>query len=409
MGQLGRSGDTLVDIVADVFTGVSSALQTIKNNVGEFVEGVKTGLDYIPFQILNEILEAIESGTNSFIYGIGKIMEQFISGFTVTKNNLITYNNNGQNYQLGFGNNNFDIDLELGFITLSLRELFGDNPKFLIDGQDIVLTTEGEINRDDPFLDPPKGFARIAWKYIVMELIKEVVLTILFTAWQAMLVMKKPQYAIPTHISLLAVSYYLSTEIFEKIKNDLSLSPADRHATIYQMYNIHLDFALSGGVDLILELGNEIFNDGEGDLSKFGFAVDAILVNYFQGRYAKQKFEEWNPGAIDIWSTGLFDNLYVTFLETILILFGGLQMNYLFDTGYKVIEIIKDLPTYFKPNTGIFGKIRGLYKIINTILFEDIEAKNPYKFGYAKFFYGALLMGYHSGLTYMWGHAISNL
>ncbi len=39
MGQLGRSGDTLVDIVADVFTGVASALQTIKDNVGEFVDG----------------------------------------------------------------------------------------------------------------------------------------------------------------------------------------------------------------------------------------------------------------------------------------------------------------------------------------------------------------------------------
>ncbi len=84
MGQLGRSGDTLVDIVADVFTGVSTALQTIKDNVGEFVDGVKNGVEYYTNIIASKIIDSIIYMVVNALHGIGNIINE------ITESNIVT-------------------------------------------------------------------------------------------------------------------------------------------------------------------------------------------------------------------------------------------------------------------------------------------------------------------------------
>ncbi len=88
MDQIGRSGDTLVDIVADAFTGVSSALQTIKVNVGEFVDGVKSGAEFVKNSVLQMIVDAFGEITNLFIQAVKeliKIYENSKSLFKITQ------------------------------------------------------------------------------------------------------------------------------------------------------------------------------------------------------------------------------------------------------------------------------------------------------------------------------------
>ncbi len=101
MGQLGRSGDTLVDIVADVFTGVATALQTIKDNVGEFVDGIKEGTQFMLEAIIDAIFETLVSMVKFVIYSLMTLLLAIENSGSATLNtNSIDFIRFGQSHSL---------------------------------------------------------------------------------------------------------------------------------------------------------------------------------------------------------------------------------------------------------------------------------------------------------------------
>ncbi len=126
MGQLGRSGDTLVDIVADIFTGVSSALQTIKDNVGEFVDGVKDGMEYILESLMTEIAQGIGEFLKEVIISIGKILLSIFPNLPIILlNEGISIN--GNIIQIVFTTRAFKF--QVGNLLLDIENLFFNGDK----------------------------------------------------------------------------------------------------------------------------------------------------------------------------------------------------------------------------------------------------------------------------------------
>ncbi len=414
MGQIGRSGDTLVDIVADIFTGVSSALQTIKDNVGEFVDGVKDGAEYILKTLMNSILDGFEYVTDNFIYSIGKILAFIIPGFNVVNSDFIFYENNGESIPFGFRNDNLDLLFNLGFLNISITDLFDNNPTTKINNIDLNHQVGGQPQKPriiDKILPPSHPFFRIAWQYVVMEIIKEIVLTLSYTIWQMILVVAKSPamkaVAMATHIGLNVMSYLSSEYIFNLIKSDASLSEDEQIATIFQIFNLHLDMTMGGLMDLILEFINQWKYDGKKDGTGLGFAIDATILNGIQGLISQPLFEKWNPTVTGTWST--ISDPFIFAFEGLLLALGGGQMNYLFDSGINIAKSMVKAIKEFQSPLQMIGIINGIQYIIKEMMVPKFVPVPVFDFGYIKFVYGLITVGYHWALINMWGHSPGRL
>ncbi len=213
------------------------------------------------------------------------------------------------------------------------------------------------------------------------------------------------------HTALLAVSVIGSDAIFNMIKSDSSLNPAEKHATIYQLFNVHLDLALDEVLDLGLELINEIKNGGDSDWTKQGYALDFFGMNIIQGLISKPIFIDWNPTVEDdIWSTDFSNMNLVTIVEGVLLVLGGWQMSFLFDTGFATISRVATLINKIKTKTpfNIGDELKQIVKIMTLGVDKDSQLQT-FDFGYEKFLFGVLLNFYHYTLMYYWGHSIGRL
>ena len=81
---------TLADLVAGIFTGVTDALYTVKHNLQTTWDGIKAGGTYVLKTIINAMFTSFAAMFNSLLFSESKILEGIIPGFS-----LLTYNGTG--------------------------------------------------------------------------------------------------------------------------------------------------------------------------------------------------------------------------------------------------------------------------------------------------------------------------
>ncbi len=126
MGQLGRSGDTLVDIVADAFTGVSTALQTIKDNVGEFVDGVKAAGQFIADTVVQFIYDAMANVGKFVLIALGSIINSLPTSIQFVNTGSTPYFQNGPNqFPVDIISIIKGLEIVLGSNIFKIKDIFG--------------------------------------------------------------------------------------------------------------------------------------------------------------------------------------------------------------------------------------------------------------------------------------------
>ena len=82
---------TLADLVAGIFSGVTSALASVKAGLEAAWDGIKNAGEYILKSVINAIFTSFATMFNSLLFSESKILEEIIPGFS-----LLTYNGTGQ-------------------------------------------------------------------------------------------------------------------------------------------------------------------------------------------------------------------------------------------------------------------------------------------------------------------------
>ena len=113
---MGKSSDyTLVDVFADVFSGVSTAISKVKDVANQALNAVKAGLQYIANAVLALIYASIATGVNFFISSLFLTFDALINEVSYDGSaNIPTLNYNGNQFQLGLDSYFGGIDLFVG-------------------------------------------------------------------------------------------------------------------------------------------------------------------------------------------------------------------------------------------------------------------------------------------------------
>ncbi len=184
---------------------------------------------------------------------------------------------------------------------------------------------------------------------------------------------------------------------------DTSLNLESKKATIFQLFNIQLDFAMGNLIDMALELYADKTENPQDDYTVVGWGFDAV-INPFQGMLGRWLFNKWTN--IDpIWSTSIADNGKIGLLEIALMIGGGMQMSYLFDSSLKTVELLTKLIMGLIPGPEIFSISNKLFVALGNYK----EMISLFDFGYSKYAYGFGLAAYHSINMYFWANSINSL
>lgn len=403
------NGKTLVNIVGEIWDAGLGLVNKIKSGLSDFADKVKDGVNYIAKAAFDAIFNGIEAVSKNFIYGFGKILEVFIPNLEVVSSDFVYFNKDGNSDAYGIKKQGDDLAIKLGsFLTLDLIDIFIELTEISFSGNAIQFDAgEADLGSNlfsNWFEIPPNHqFLSIAWEYIKLELLKELYITIGFTLVKALQIAQRPALAVATFIGLLVYGLITSNNILNMIKSDPSLNPDSRKATIFQLFNIQLDFAMGNLVDMAMELYADKTDNPNDDYTRIGFAFDAAL-NPLQGLIGSWIFNSW--ANIDpIWDTSIIDNAKIGLLEVVLTIAGGMQMSYLFDSSVKAIEKLTKILTGIVNLPGISSISTSLL----TGLMGYKESISLYKFGYTKYFYGFGLSAYHSLNMYLWANSINSI
>ena len=121
---MGKPSDyTLVDVVADVFSGVSTAISKVKDVAHQALNAIKTGLEFVANAVLDLILDALVAAVNLLFQTFKEIMDQLL-GITITQSNGL-YCLNG--FCMGIRKVGLGIELTIGDAKISIDDLFRTN------------------------------------------------------------------------------------------------------------------------------------------------------------------------------------------------------------------------------------------------------------------------------------------
>ena len=98
------SGDTLVDVVAKVFSGISTAINAVKNVANAALNAVKSGLEFISNAVLALIYASISAGINAFITAMFYLFANLLNG--------LNYDSSKSNPALSLNNLQFELGLD---------------------------------------------------------------------------------------------------------------------------------------------------------------------------------------------------------------------------------------------------------------------------------------------------------
>ena len=158
---------TLADVVARIFTGVTSALQTVKKGLSKAWDGIKSAGQYIGsgiFKVLNAGIQGMMQSALDFIFSVISGLDPLVSytigsSRRVTRGNLersfsITSSENGISLLLD-GRTRISIDLfmKMDFETLGLKKIDQDTTTFLVAqliAHIVAMATLGRISPVTP-------------------------------------------------------------------------------------------------------------------------------------------------------------------------------------------------------------------------------------------------------------------
>ncbi len=366
------------------------------------------------------MLNEISSGTNGLIVALGKVLETIIPGFTVSVQNPAIYAFSGDTFQLGVVRKGDDIEIDLGFAGINITNLFSSAPKIgfnlPLSGFDEMFQDIGSGGIPIPEIVVSKWIYNVVWKYILMELVKELVLTLSFMAWQSLLVSKQMGKAILLHLGLLGLSALGSAYIRHLLLMGPNLTDNQKIATIYMLFKLRLDFAIGSALDTIGELISEITKEDQTSKVLIIDLVLSVIMDRVGTSWLFSKLSPSVPVPSLVESTtgngliaGFISGLYEFLIDLFGLLLGTFQMNFLFDWSLPTLEMLYELQRkILSPVRNFLSYFEGLSDPQMWYDWSVKTERNPYsgaELGFSKYLFAATLVFYHTTLVFMWGTA----
>ncbi len=114
-------GQTLADVVAGIFTGVTTALETVKKNLNAAWDGIKSAGQFVTNTVLNAIGSGISSLLNKFIRVLLISINSVLGTEIRAEENLLRINNEFYRFAVQF--NNSKLNLVIFNSTIALLDL----------------------------------------------------------------------------------------------------------------------------------------------------------------------------------------------------------------------------------------------------------------------------------------------
>jgi hypothetical protein len=399
----------LADLVNQVFDISGFVLSSIRDELNKAWEGVKQAGNFIMDIAFKAILDTVAISTNSLLSGIFhiiKTMSDTISSISI--NQFVEVESNNQNTEYG-------LNREDNFLTLKMGEEFLDI--ILGFGSEISLFAGGAELTSDPltnifkeikeYIDEIAIIYNLAGKYILMELLKDFVITLSFAIIQSLILVGRVADAYALFISLLSFSIGLSVSIFYTLKNDNDLALEEKLFVNQMLSAFHLDNAFGVGVDSLLNLipaKNKVM---------VVMATSIATVATYTPQY--------QDGIVSFYDK-LSGGLYYYMSEDRVHPIKFQAMLTLFDVAFMLIAVLKSEVLFSQNLMAVGGLLKilnlfqnfqfgGLSINLNDIISDISRNRNDYKddkLGNIKihlFGMATLLSVYHIGLSSMFAYA----
>ena len=366
------------------------------------------------------MFDGISARTNGLIVALGKVLETIIPGFIVSSQNPAIYAFNGDKFQLGVVRTDDDLEINLGFAGINVTNLFNSTPKIgfnlPLSGFDKMFQDIGGGGIPIPEIVVSKWIYNVVWKYILMELAKELVLTLSFMAWQSLLAAKQMGKAMLLHLGLLTLSALGSAYIRHLILTDPNLTDNQKIATIYMLFKLRMDLTVGSALDTIGELISEVLKR---DLTSLIVTFDFFL-SFIIGQYTAKLYTILSP-SVQVLSllentspttaNGLVERFISGSSEILIDLLGmflgTFQMNFLFDWSLPTLEMLYELQRkILSPVRNFLSYFKGLSDPQMWFDWSVKTERNPYsgaELGFSKYLFSTMLVFYHATLVFMWG------
>ena len=122
---------TLADVVAGIFTGVATALQTVKKGLSKAWDGIKGAGQYVANTVLNAIASAMSTTINLLVTAVSTVLSVFLPISVVSNDGVPRISINGQLYDIGFEHRPNQLLFTVNGNSLDLFELIFSTPETL--------------------------------------------------------------------------------------------------------------------------------------------------------------------------------------------------------------------------------------------------------------------------------------
>ncbi len=122
---------TLVDVVASIFMGMATALQTIKKGLSKTWDGIKDAGQFVSNTVLNTIASAMSTTINLLVTAVSTILSVFLPISMVSIDGIPRISINGQLYDIGFEHRPNQLLFTVNGNSLDLFDLIFSTPDTL--------------------------------------------------------------------------------------------------------------------------------------------------------------------------------------------------------------------------------------------------------------------------------------
>ena len=123
MNIIGHSGWTLVDVVAEVFSGVSNAIGAIKQGISTLVDIIVEAGEYLMKEALKVLLLSVEGIVSTLLIAAKEVINVFEPNSASISNGLLNYIGK----QVGISVSELDLTIHLPDRVISLKDIFFGN------------------------------------------------------------------------------------------------------------------------------------------------------------------------------------------------------------------------------------------------------------------------------------------
>ena len=119
---------TLVDLVAGIFTGVTDAINTVKHNLQTTWDGIKNAGSFVARLLIDSVMKSIQTMVSLFFYSFIEVINPLIFNNTISIQSIsplvFTYRGEQCRMEFNYTGGSFNIQVGSTYLSLNIMRLF---------------------------------------------------------------------------------------------------------------------------------------------------------------------------------------------------------------------------------------------------------------------------------------------